>query len=1080
MPTTKNNYSPSINIVRDSGLEFNYIVTPNTSFLFGHLLNDIQTGIKAHSIIGAYGIGKSSFLLATQQTLSKEKIHFKGFEKALKQIAAYEFVNIVGEYSSIIEIVGNEFDTTNKQTSAKDVIKAIVKKHDALKKKGRGLAIIIDEFGKFLEFAAANKPESELYFIQQLAELVNSPDKDLLLITALHQNFNAYSVTLNKAQQQEWDKVSGRLKAIVFNEPVEQLLFIAAERLHQKNTKSKPDSSFEKLFNCIKQSKAFPLRDYLEIPFAQKLLPFDILSAAVLTLALQRYGQNERSLFSFIESNDYSGINDLQKDGYYSLPQVYDYLMNNFYSLLSTAKNNPNYGQWTAIREGIEKIEGVIKEENLEDASALIKSIGLLNIFASVSGKLDLNFYSIYGKYALGIKHPERIIEELEKFKLVKYTKHNFRYSLQTGTDVDIDLAIDEAGRMVEMVNNVVLHLNQYFDFPFIPAKSISYIKGTPRFFQFKLSEEPITALAEDEVDGFINLIFSDDKKAEHIVKQFSQSSAEPILFGLYSNTSEIKRLLYEIQKVGHAISRYYDDKAALKEFENVEKHYRRLLNHHVIGSLYSDTEYIQWYYKGIKLSIKTKQQFNQTLSKICEDIYISTPRFRNELMNKTNISSQISSARKRLIERLLSNSSDENLGFESNLFPPEKSVYLTLLKNTGIHRQQDSFWTLKKPTDASFQELWKAGDEFLASTKNRGRNLQEFIDILSSKPFKLKKGFIEFWIPIFLIIKNDEYALYENEVFVQELTPGLFDLLNKKPHFFVIKAFDVSGIKLDLFNRYRILLNQSEHNKPNNKTFIQTIKPFVVFYKQLPEYAKQTGRLSKQAIALRQIITKAKDPEKTFFEDFPTAFGYNIDELHKKPALADSYINKLQESIRELRGSYDALVTRFEDYFIHEIIGTKEKFPSYKEVIQKRFKAIKPHLLLAHQKPFYTRLLSPIDERKAWLEAVAQVCIHKTLDSITDQDELILFERIKDWVHELDNLCDVTKVTVNQEEDDILKLEITSLVNGLNKDILRIPKAQSKAIEQKKNEIKKLLDKDKKINITILTKLLQELLTNE
>lgn len=1080
MLTTRVNFSPSVNIIRDNDVDFNYIVTPNTSAIFSQLFQDVVTGVKAHTIIGAYGIGKSSFLLALEQTLSKRKLHFIDYEKVTKQLPSYEFFNIVGDFSSIIETVGKAFGIKSKQLSSKDVITAITAKCRSLKKQGKGLAIVIDEFGKLLEYAALHKPESELYFIQQLAEEVNNVNNDLLLITALHQNFNAYSAGLNKAQQQEWDKVSGRLKPIVFNEPVEQLLFIAAERLQQKNPNQKTDASFEKIFHCIQQSKAFPLREHLELDFAKKLLPFDILSAAVLTSALQKYGQNERSLFSFIESNDYSGINDLRKEGYYSLPQVYDYLLNNFYSVLSTAKNNPNYGQWTGIREAIERTEGVLQEEYFEDAWAILKTIGLLNIFASAAGKLDIGFYSSYCKYALGIKHPEKVIHELERYKLIKYTKHNFRYSLQTGTDVDIDLAIDEAGKIVEMVTDVVHHLNQHFDFPFIPAKAVSYIKGTPRFFQFKLSEEPISTSPEDEVDGYINLVFSEERKAETTIRQFSHQCTEPILFGYYSNTTEIKRLLYEIQKIGQAITTYDTDKAAVKELKGVQGHYRRLLNHYVIGSLYSGNGLIRWYYQGNPVEISAKQQFNQRLSLICEKAYSATPNFRNELMNKTNISSQVATARKKLIERLLSKSSEENLGFEASLFPPEKSIYLTLLKYTGIHQQRDGFWTLDQPTDPSFQALWQAGNDFLASTRNRGKNLQEFIDFLTAKPYKLKKGFLDFWIPLFLIIKSDEYALYENDVFVQELTSGMFDLLNKKPAFFTIKAFDVSGIKLDLFNRYRLLLHQAENNRPNNKAFIQTIKPFVVFYKQLPEYAKQTSRLSKQATALRQIITKAKDPEKTFFEDFPTAFGYSIEELHQKPALADAFIVQLQEAIRELRGSYDALVDRFEDYFVHEVIGTKEKYPAYKDVIQQRFKAIKPHLLLAHQRPFYARLQSPIDERRAWLEAVAQVCIHKTLESVTDQDELVLFERIKDWVHELDNLCDVTASSVHAEEEDVLKLEITSLVKGLSKDVLRIPKGKSKEVQEKQKQIKELLGENKKINITILTKLLQELLTHE
>ncbi|MGN6491005.1 MAG: hypothetical protein ACTHLE_03335 [Agriterribacter sp.] len=1080
MATTKINYSPSINIVRDSDFDFDYIVTPNTKAIFSQLFNDVITGIKAHTIIGAYGIGKSSFLLAMQQTLAKKHLHFKDFEKVVKQLPVYEFVDIVGDYSSIVKSVGEEFDLPTKNYGAKDVLKAINHKYSSLKKKGKGLAIVIDEFGKFLEYASNHNPEAEIYFIQQLAELVNTAGHDMMLLTSLHQNFNAYAVGLNKAQQQEWDKVNGRVKSIVLNEPVEHLLHLAAERLSQKFSHHKSDANFDKLFNCIQQSKAFPLREHLELNFAKKLLPFDILSGAVLTLALQKYGQNERSLFSFIESNDYLGLQDNFSGNYYSMPRVYDYLMNNFHAVLSTAKSNSNYSQWAAIREALEKIEGVIKPDMIEDASCIVKTIGLLNIFASASGKLDLSFYAAYSKLALGIKQPEKIIYELEKFKLIKYTKHNFRYSLQTGTDVDIDLAIDEAGRMVEMVTNVVQHLNQHFDFPFISAKSISYRRGTPRFFQFKLSEDPIQLVPEGEVDGFINLVFSDDKKANKQVEEFSRQCKEAVLFGYYKNTTEIKKLLYEIQKIRAATTAHKNDKAAVKEFAGAEEHYRRLLNHYVLGNLYLGNENVIWYYKGVKIRINDKRSFNQWLSRICEEFYPDTPDLRNELINKTKISSQIALARKRLIERLLANSGEENIGFKAEEFPPEKSIYLALLKNTGIHHSDDGVWQLDQPSNKSFNALWEAGNSFLASTKQKERNLQEFIDILSTKPFKLKQGFIDFWIPLFLIIKSDEFALYENDIFLQELTDDIFDLMNKKPGLFSIKAFDVTGIKLQLFNRYRILLNQAENNLPNSRTFIQTIKPFVSFYKQLPDYAKQTNRLNKHTIALRQVIIKAKDPEKTFFEDFPTAFGYNLSELHKSHKLADNFIVQLQSSIRELRTAYDELVNRFEAYFITDVIGSEQQFPNYKETIRQRFKGLKAHLLLSHQKPFYTRLQSELDDRKAWLASIAQACINKPLTAITDEDELVLFERVKDLIYELDNLSEVAVSTVDERQEEVFKLEITSLMKGLNKSLLRVPKSQTKEVEKKQSEIKKLLGNDKKINITILTKLLNELLSHD
>ena len=292
------------------------------------------------------------------------------------------------------------------------------------------------------------------------------------------------------------------------------------------------------------------------------------------------------------------------------------------------------------------------------------------------------------------------------------------------------------------------------------------------------------------------------------------------------------------------------------------------------------------------------------------------TPELKNELINKTKTSGQISTARKELIKRLLNNLAEENLDFPSNKFPPEKSIYLSLLKDKGLHAFVNNIWCWQQPTDKSFDKLWNAGSQFLENSKGNERNLREYIDLLLSKPFKLKQGFIDFWVPVFLLSRADEYALFDNNGYIPSLNEDILELINKKPEMFKLKAFDVVGIKLELLNRYRIFLSQAENSKPNNKVFIQTIKPFLSFYRDLNDYSKKTNNLSKRALAVREVIANAKDPEKTFFEDFPTALGYTIQELQTKPGSAETFIKKLQESIKEIRTSYDRLMGRFEGFY--------------------------------------------------------------------------------------------------------------------------------------------------------------------
>lgn len=1082
MSTTTIKFSPSINIIRDSNYSFNYIPTPNSIKLFDQLLNDAYAGSKCNLIIGAYGTGKSSFLLAYQQTLEGAYIHFKQKEALLKRSPKYEFVQIVGDNKSLLDYFASLFSIAGKDYSSSDVIKAIEKKYKQLQKKQTGLAFIIDEFGKFLEYASKNNPGVELYFIQQLCEWVNNTTTDALLIGTLHQDFNTYSFNLNRSQQQEWSKVKGRFKEIVFNEPVEQLLFLASKRIEEKFTNVKEPKAFDKLFNTIKDSKTFPLRDYFNKDIARSLYPFDILSAAVMALSLQRYGQNERSLFSFIESNDPLSLNDFDftKTLYYSIDRVYDYLISNYYSVINHKTSKSDYSYWSSIRKALEKTEGVLPDNIQEEAQQLIKTIGLLNIFSTASAALDKAFYEAYGRYAIGMKNSREAIEELEKFKIIKYVKHSSRYVILEGTDLDIDLAIDEAGGIVEKTTNLVETLRQYFDIPPISAKAVYYNNGTPRFFQFILSEEPFVNTPEGEIDGYINLIFNEDENIRKEIKAASSSCNEAILFGYYKNTIDIRDTLFEIQKAKEVKSANVNDRIAVKELDEIINHYTKILNHYVIDSLYSDKDKIEWFFQGAKVPIKHRSSFNQKLSSICEEVYNGTPILRNELINKTKTSSQISTARKELIRRLLNNLSEENLGFPLDKFPPEKSIYLSLINDKGLLTFINNTLSWKEPADSSFSKLWQAGSQFLEYSKGNERNLREYIDLLLSKPFKLKQGFIDFWVPIFLLSRADEYALFDSNGYIPVLNEDILELINKKPEMFKLKAFDVIGIKLELLNRYRVFLSQPENSKPNNKVFIQTIKPFLSFYRELNDYSKKTKNLSKRAIAVREVIANAKDPEKTFFEDFPTALGFTVAELQTKPNSAEAFIKKLQEAIREIRTSYERLLGRFEVFIIKDILGTDESFPAYKDLLINRYRGLKLHLLTTTHKTFYARITSPLDDRAAWLNSISQGCIGKPLHSLSDEEEKLLFEKFADLVCTLDNLSELSKANIQEDEEDVLKFEVTSFVEGLNKSMLRIPKTKSKEIQKKQKEIKDILGGDKKTSIAVLAYLIKDYLNNE
>jgi hypothetical protein len=1071
----KNNFTTSVNIIRDTERDVHYIPTPNAKQVVDQIVNDYKKGIRSFNIVGTYGTGKSSFLLAFEQSLKGTKRYFE--PNFGSSISKFDFVKIVGSYSSITERFAEEFGVSVKKDRHEHILSEIFIQYQSIGKKGGILFLMVDEFGKYLEFASKNSPEEELYFIQQLAEFCNNPKHNVVLITTVHQGFDSYAYTLSSTQKQEWTKVKGRFREITFNEPVEQLLFLASEHVSE-NINAKPTKTLVEI--CRKfsiDSKAFNFNaDFID-EISTKLYPLDVLSATILTISLQRYGQNERSLFNFLESTDHTGLMRFSRkeNPFYNLSCVYDYLNFNFYSFL-TSRYNPDFSAWSSIRSSIEKVERAF-DESITDYTKAVKTIGLLNLYSASGAVLDGVFYRKYLETACGISDGESIIKNLEDRRIIRFRSHSRRYILFEGTDLDIQSALIEAGNKISEVGDISSLLNQYFTFKPEIAKLYTYEKGTPRFFQFVITDYPIDATPEGEIDGYVNLVFSNKYRLWQL-EEVSKNQKEAVIYCYFRNSMEVKSLLFEIEKIKKVIDENKEDKVARRELENIADSQRRLLNHYITDSIFSGSKEVKWYFRGEEKRIESKKDFNKLLSQACSIVYHATPVFKNELVNKHRISASIHSAKRNYLKALANHWDKENLGFDDNKFPPEKTIYLTLLKENGISPIRDTNGSIPSVNrNSSFNELWKASEKFIEGAKKEQTRVSELVQILSKRPFKLKQGLIDLWVPSFLFVKREEYALFNESGYIPTLSEENLELLSKHPDKYSIKSFDIEGVKLDIFNSYRHLLNQSTKLRFDNITFIETIKPFIVFYKQLPEYSRQTKRLSQPAIRIRQAIATSKDPEDTFFEAFPNALGTSISELQKNKSSLQKYTVTLQDTIRELRTTYDALINRFEEFICNEFVGRAVEFEEYKRSLQDRFSILKKHLLLTNQKTFVQRLDSALDDRKAWLNSIAQAVVGKSLDNFNDQDEIILYEKFKSMILELDSLSNISKVDIDESSEDVIGVKIDTFFSSINPKIVRIPKSKKVEIEAIKTSLKERLGSDKTSNLAAVLNLLKDLM---
>src|SRR5690606_8887829 len=125
----------------------------------------------------------------------------------------------------------------------------------------------------------------------------------------------------------------------------------------------------------------------------------------------------------------------------------------------------------------------------------------------------------------------------------------------------------------------------------------------------------------------------------------------------------------------------------------------------------------------------------------------------------------------------------------------------------------------------------------------------------------------------------------------------------------------------------------------------------------------------------------------------------------------------------------------------------------------------LKKHMLLSNQKTFIQRLDSPLDDKKTWLSSIAQAVTGKTLETFSDEDEIMLYEKFKAMIFDLDSLTKISKSDIDENKEDVIGIKIDSFFSNIGTKVVRVPKNKSKEIEKLKNELKNMLGTDNTSN---------------
>lgn len=247
---------------------------------------------------------------------------------------------------------------------------------------------------------------------------------------------------------------------------------------------------------------------------------------------------------------------------------------------------NADSTAWTAIRVSLERVESLFEGETATDAMKLIKTIGMFNLFGKAGVQFNKEKLSEYAKFALGIDDPVSVIELLTQHKIIRYATYKSQYILFEGTDVNIEGELLQAAGIVPRSKDIVEKLITNFNFPIEFANASYYRKGTPRYFTYEITDHPIILQPQNEIDGYINLIFNEDLTVDAL-KQHSVGVEEAILYAYFKKADQIIDHVWQLDKLAYVQNDVDNkDNVAQKELNALIAHEQSLLTTSVLNTL--------------------------------------------------------------------------------------------------------------------------------------------------------------------------------------------------------------------------------------------------------------------------------------------------------------------------------------------------------------------------------------------------------------------------------------------------------------------------------------------------------------
>lgn len=1067
-------FNKSTNIVHDTENCKDYIITTSSKNVLKVLFKqDYHNSI---SLIGPFGCGKSSLLLYINTLLSNNE-YSKNCSEQLNisepniynQLTTFtnnkKFlrIKIVGEHTSfklqlrnsLLKIkelkLTHKYLNENSEYQLSRTLEYI--SNDILESPYTDVLFSIDEFGKFIEYSFENTNSNDIFDLQTLSEYINK-SSNYKLIVSLHKAFNEYTQGSNsEISYSDWDKIQGRFENIVFKDDYYEMLNIFKETILLDNstciqkcrkiiTDICTDSSFQEDINSSEFRSLF-----------EKIIPIHPYTALAIAEIFTKYFQNQRSIYSFIFSSEPSAFQEFifkKHDKYvlYSLAELYDYIsyLLKVYSILL-----PDREIWYFSEYRLKDVR--IKNQTQID---IIKTVSLIHTFKLINTILPNKEHivlSLMDKYSK--KDILDNILKLEENNILIFQEQSKSFSLLEDSNIDINREMKNL-LAHNMHIDYEMKLNGFISDKYIIAKRYFSEYGSKRVFEKKYVSNNTKVLTEAYKIFLVN---------EIDITKYASNNSKSIFIPL-NKTTKLYELVDKIEAL-HIIRDNNKEKMSIDTKDIIEN----MISDHTLALenlLQENYQNAIIYHQDKKLKYSS-QNIQILLSNIAKNNYPDTPILNNYTLNHTlaNSGTNTSNAKK-LFENLLNNSDQEELGIDK--YPAEKALYLSVIRPAGIHKEINGKYVLCEPDSLNFKPVWKYINKYL-SKRNKVTNL---LAELEQEPFGLARTNALFIVSLFIIINKNAINLFRDNTYKYELSLDLLMNMWKATDKYELELINLTLSQKHLFKAYLQITTDITDYVYSKDNVVSIIKTLYSKFDMLPKYAKNTQKISSEAIKLRRSLSSMKEPTEAFFEMFPNALGYdNIESIN-----IDEFITKFKKAFNEIALSYKNETISIEKHIVKVFHLSNSSFP-YNNGLTKLADKLSKVESFDNDTKAFIRCFTYSNSLIELIDNICVILIRKKLSECFDSDVIVFQDELSTYAEKM--LSKLELMDIANEEHDVRKISLSSLESSLNK-VISINRSKMDTINQDVLKIRDIIPasytNDEKLYL--ISQLLNEELKNE